>query len=91
MLPHTVVKFDATRHICVTDVMFSDTGAMITLTSSKTRQDRHNIDAMPMPKLGSAPVCLVTALKTLLQIFAQSRDSSLFQVHPDVPDTDSYV
>ena len=89
MLPHTVKKFDTKRHLCVADVDFSDTGAVIILKWSKTRKDRHLIDTIPIPELGRALVCPVAVLQALLQVSAQSRNSPLFQIHPGVPLTDS--
>ena len=76
ILPHAVYGFDATRHLCVWDVIFSDAGARVIIKWFKTIQDRVFSTTVNIPSLGASALCPIIPLRSMLA----SR-----QVHPDEP------
>ena len=92
ILPHTASTFDKTRHLCVTDVIFSDSKAVILLKWSKTFQDRVKTTTVNIPSLGASALCPVKALQAMIACNPSKQDSPLFQVphgHTYKPLTDS--
>ena len=78
ILPHSVDKFDVSRHLCRTDVIFSDNMAVISVKWSKTMQDRRQVTTVTIPALGSSFLCPVNALGTMFQIVSLHINASLF-------------
>ena len=66
ILPHAVNGFDATRHLCTGDVIFSDAGATVIIKWSKTIQDRVSSTTVNIPSLGASALCPITALRSML-------------------------
>ena len=92
ILPHTANTFDKTRHLCVADVIFSSSKAVILLKWSKTFQDRVKTTALDIPSLGASALCPVRALREMLDRIPAYQDSALFQIphgHTYKPLTDS--
>ena len=92
ILPHTASTFDKTRHLCVADVIFLDSKAVIMLKWSKTFQDRVKTTTVNIPSLGSSALCPVKALQAMIACTPSNQDSPLFQVphgHIYKPLTDS--
>ena len=52
ILPHTTTTFDNTRHLCVVDVIFADSKAVIVLKWSKTFQGHVKITTLSVSFLG---------------------------------------
>ena len=92
ILPHTTTTFDKTRHLCVADVIFADSKAVIVLKWSKTFQDRVKTTTVNIPSLGASALCPVKALRQMLACIPSSQDAPLFQIphgHSYKPLTDS--
>ena len=80
ILPHTIKKFDKSRHLCVGDVVFAFQRAVIVVKWSKTRQDRVKTTTVDIPFLGSSALCPISALKQMLSQYPSHPDSPLFQI-----------
>ena len=92
ILPHTASTFDKTRHLCVADVIFADSKAVILLKWSKTFQDPVKTTTVNIPSLGASALCPVKALRAMIAANSFHQDAPLFQVphgHTYKPLTDS--
>ena len=92
ILPHTASTFDKTRHLCVADIIFADTRAVILVKWSKTLQDHVKTTTVDIPTLGDSALCPVKAFRKMLSIFPSTPDSPLFMLsnaHTYKPLTDS--
>ena len=57
--------FDPCRHLCVTDVKFTASGAVLTVRWSKVIQFQERFLHIPLPKIPNSPLCPSTALLRL--------------------------
>ena len=80
VLPHSVAKFDPSRHLCRADVIFGHSKAVIIIKWSKTLQDRCKTTSVAIPALGQSPLCPVVAIRAMFQLFPADVDSPLFQI-----------
>ena len=92
LLPHSISTFDHTRQLAKGDVIFGQQGAVLVVIWSKTMQNRNEFATIPLPDLQHSSLCLVTALRTLLQAFPGDSNSPVFVIPRQrkwVPLTDS--
>ena len=78
--PHSLAKFDPSRHLCIADNVFSENGAVVIIKWSMMRQDRQHIDTVPIPHLGNEYICPVKASNLMLSHIFHVRDNPLFQI-----------
>ena len=92
ILPHSVATFDCTRHLARGDFIKSGEGAVLLLKWSKTIQDRKSTVTIPLPSLGSSPLCPIRALDLMIQNIPADPNHPLFSIKNPrglVPLTDS--
>ena len=92
ILPHSVSTFDGTRHLARGDFLTSGEGAVLLIKWSKTIQDRKSITTIPLPLLGSSPLCPIFALTAMIQQMPAHSNDPLFiikKLHHIQPLTDS--
>ena len=78
VLPHSIVAFDSSRHLCRADIVFSDRDAVIIVKWSKTMQNRRHIATINIPSLNASDLCPVSALKAMLDIIVSKNNDPLF-------------
>ena len=54
ILPHMANSFDKTRHLCVGDIIFSDSRTIFLIKWSKTIQDHVKTATLDVPHLGNS-------------------------------------
>ena len=92
ILPHTVAIFDASRHLCTGDLIFSEQAIVVVLKWSKTLQDRAKVATISISALGQSKLCPWRALREMLNHSSLDQDLPLFQVpslNGVIPLTDS--
>ena len=70
--PRTVATFDASRHSTLLDVRLCDGGLQFHLKWSKTRQHSFPTQRIPIPSLGSSPLCPLSAWLTYTALLRQA-------------------
>ena len=55
-------KFDPSKHLCLSDVQFRSTGAVLSVRWSKTIQFRQKVLYVPLPHIENSPFCPSSAL-----------------------------
>ena len=80
LVPHSMTSFQPLKQLAQGDVFFAPPGAHILLKWSKTLQMNNSVRLIKVPYLGSAPICPVSALKTLLSLTPRGPNKPLFQV-----------
>ena len=66
MLPHSVATFDASRHLCIGDLIFLEQVIVVVLKWSKTLQDRAKVATIFTSALGQSKLCPWGALREML-------------------------
>ena len=61
LIPSTL-QFDPKKHLCVSDVVFKPTGAVLSVRWSKTIQYRQKVLHIPLPRISDSPFCPTAAL-----------------------------
>ena len=92
ILPHSIRTFDHTRQLARGDFIPSKAGAVLLLKWSKTIQDRKTTHTIPLPHLGSSPLCPISALLHMTQMIVANPNNPLFILptpSKQVPLTDS--
>ena len=59
-------KFDPDKHLCTSDVIFQNTGAVLTVRWSKTIQFKQRVLLIPLPRIPGSPFCPSTAILLVL-------------------------
>ena len=80
MLPYFITTFNMYRHLCVGDVIFGESDAVMIIKWSKTIQNRAKVATTSLPCLGQSPLCPIKVLQTMLVAFRRDPDFPLFQV-----------
>ena len=62
ILPHSVQKFDPTRHLTRGDIIFSEKFCTVIVKWSKTLQHSNQMATITIPSLGDSPLCPMKAL-----------------------------
>ena len=62
LLVPSLSRFDPSKHLCCSDVVFSNTGVILSFRWSKTIQFRQRILQIPLPHLPGSPFCPSSAL-----------------------------
>lgn len=71
--------FDPTKHLCLSDVHFRSTGAILSVRWSKTIQYRQKTLYVPLPHIESSPFCPSSALMLCTSLVPhQARSTPLF-------------
>ena len=78
ILPHSVATFDNTRHLARGDFIKSAEGAILLLKWSKTLQDRKTTVTIPLPSLGTSPLCPIKALDLMIRMIPADANHPLF-------------
>ena len=78
--PHFLAKFQTLRNLCVVNIVFLDNAAVVIFKWTKMRQDRQQIDNIPIPRLGNAYIYSIKALNLMLSHIPHIRDEPLFQI-----------
>ena len=78
ILPHTTHSFDATRQLARGDFITQDQGGLLLIKWSKTIQNRGDTVTLPLPCLGSSPLCPIAALTLMVQMFPTEQNDPLF-------------
>ena len=92
ILPHSVQKFDPTRHLTRGDIIFSEKFCTVIVKWTKTLQNRNQMATITIPSLGESPLCPVKALTNMFQEFPADKNSPLFCIIKKstlLPSTDS--
>ena len=63
LVPPTVSSFDPTRHLCRADITAHNSGLLILLKWSKSRQTRDRYELLPLPKIDGHPLCPTAAFR----------------------------
>ena len=80
LVPHSMSTFQPLKHLARGDIFFAPPGAHVLLKWSKTLQMNNSVRLLKIPKLGSALICPVTALKNLLTFTPEGKNKPLFQI-----------
>ena len=67
-VPH---QFDPSKHLCVSDVRFSPTGAVLSARWSKTFQFKQRTLLIPLPRMAGSPFCPSAALMLCINTLPQ--------------------
>ena len=78
ILPHTTSSFDVTRQLARGDFITQDQGGLLLVKWSKTIQNRRDTMTLPLPCLGSSPLCPIAALKLMNQVLPAEQNAPLF-------------
>lgn len=62
LLVSSLAKFDPSKHLCYSDVLFQPSGAVLTVRWSKTIQFKQRILHIPLPRMVNSPFCPSAAL-----------------------------
>ena len=92
ILPHTTKTFDPTRQLARGDFILSNNNAVLLIKWSKTLQDRKKSVTIPLPSLGSSPLCPIKAITNIILLHPAGENDSLFVIprsSSPVPLTDS--
>ena len=92
ILPHSVQKFDPTRHLTRGDIIFSEKFCTVIVKWTKTLQNRNQMATITIPSLGDSPLCPMKALTNMFQDLPADKNSPLFCITKKsavVPLTDS--
>ena len=89
--PHSIAKFDPSRHILSQDVIFADPGIHLILKWTKTLQERSAHHIVQLPHLKNKWLCPVTVVRDLLLSRPLPHNAPLFALlsppHPQVIET----
>ena len=89
--PHSIAKFDPSRHILRQDVIFADPGINLILKWTKTLQKRYAHHIVQLPHLKNKRLFPVTAIRDLLISRPLPHNAPPFALlsppHPQVIDT----
>ena len=92
ILPHTTTSFDPTRQLAKADFVSVQQGAVLFIKWSKTMQDRKQAVTIPLPNLGTSPLCPTAALHQMIKLVPADSNDPLFlmpRTSTIVPLTDS--
>ena len=78
ILPHITTSFDATRQLARGDFITQDQGGLLLVKWSKTIQNRRDTVTLPLPCLGSSPLCPIATLTLMIQMFPAEQNDPLF-------------
>ena len=78
ILPHSVQKFDPTRHLTRGDIIFSEKFCTVIVKWTKTLQNCNQMATITIPSLGESPLCPVKALTDMFQELPADKKSPLF-------------
>ena len=78
ILPHSVARFDATRHLLRGDLIFAQNYCTIIIKWTKTLQDRQQSRTISIPHLGDSLLCPIKALQLMFQKYPAEKNSPLF-------------
>ena len=67
-VPH---QFDPSKHLCVSDVRFSPTGAVLSVRWSKTIQFKQRTLLIPLLRMAGSPFCPSAALMLCINTLSQ--------------------
>ena len=79
--PHSVNKFDPSKHFLRQDVILAHPGAHIVIKWTKTLQDNKSHHVVQIPQLPNIYLCPVRALKALLSSRPLPPSAPLFALH----------
>ena len=94
ILPHSANSFDFTRQLAHGDFIVHHQSALLLIKWSKTIQNRRDTITLPLPFLGTSPLCPIAALTNMIQAFPAEQNEPLFIIplkHGFAPLTDSVV
>ena len=66
ILPHSLATFDASRHLCIGGLIFSEQAIVVVLKWCKTLQDRAKVATISISALGQSKPCPWRALREML-------------------------
>ena len=92
IFPHTTTSFDPTRQLARADFISVQQGAVLLIKWSKTMQDRKQAVTIPLPNLGTSPLCPIAAIHEMIQLIPADSNDPLFlmpRTSRIVPLTDS--
>ena len=79
---HSAASFDATRHLTPGHVQFTSQFVKITLTWSKTMQDRGKLHVLSLPRIPASHLCPYKAIKKVLRYFPHVPKIHYFKLSP---------
>ena len=82
ILPHSLATFDASRHLCIGDLIFSEQVIVVILKWSKTLQDRAKVATISISALGQSKLCPWRALGRCLLPLQWTRTFLCFRCPP---------
>ena len=77
-MAYSINTFDHTCQLACGDFIVSHTGTVLLLKWSKTIQHRKTMHTIPLPMLGSAPLCPIAALTSMTQKSVVGPNDPLF-------------
>ena len=80
ILPHSITRFDNSRHLARGDFIVSGNKAVLLIKWSKTIQDRKSTVTIPLPNLGQSPLCPIAAIRHMAHTIPASKNDPLFTV-----------
>ena len=78
ILPHTVHSFDFTKQLARGDFITQEQGGLLLIKWSKTIQNCRDTVTLPLPFLGTSPLCSINALTAMIQTFPAEPNDPLF-------------
>ena len=78
MVPSSKLSFNPKIHLCRGDVIFDQNVVIVLVKWSKTLQNSDQGSYIIIPKLGSSPLCPVSASQTMAELFPAHENQPLF-------------
>ena len=93
-MPHTVAQFSPLKHSARGDLILRPEKVVVILKWSKTMQTNNKIKLIIVPRISNSTICLVVAIKNLLDLTPRGSNLPLFQfkvAQEMIPSTDNRV